>query len=180
MPVTVSVHPIRRLVHTSKSLGAFGIWTGTPSGQRELNNYEVNDFQVRNTDINALIKQFEYLVANYGYDQITGQTAYPALEWNSTLQIPPQGLIVADASYGNVLVAPDASGILHYDANVPAGVATQIQKPPYQSPPGGSLPSDFQAWLAGLQTTLGTAGTLVAVGVGGYLLVNILGLMKKR
>jgi hypothetical protein len=102
---------------------------------RQLSNPEVFDFLSGHADIQKAVSDHEQMFLVDGHP----------LQWDQILAaqggmgpvpIPPRGLSVAnDPTYGNVIVFPDASGILHFMSTDNSSLTAEIQKPVYYSDP---------------------------------------------
>lgn len=140
-----------------------------------LNNWAVNDFQLRHRDLLNVIHAFEDRVRLYGYNQIAHDPAYERL-------IPAAGKAVSDSVHGHVVIYPDASGVLRYTA-VPPEIAQEISKPTYQSPTGNFTDD----WLGALNDAaedfkdMATTVTWIVGGLGFlWLLSNVKSLVGGR
>jgi hypothetical protein len=147
---------------------------------RQLSDHEVLDFLSQHSDIASAVQQHEQMFLVDGHplkwDQISiaakSDTTY-AME----VPIPPRGVAVNnDPTYGNVIVFPDASGILHFVATDNRSLVQEIQKPVYASDPDywqvfEEIAHNFKESLP----TLPQIGT----GIGAVLLLAILILARK-
>jgi hypothetical protein len=106
---------------------------------------DVTAFLARHPDTRRDVFVFESEVFFTGYNR--DDTSY---------KIPGAGLSVPDSVFGNVLIFPDAAGRLHYTGNVPADIAAETNKPPFESP-AGQTPLD---------TLISAAPWIVAAVVG--------------
>lgn len=104
-----------------------------------LSNAQVEAVLSRNTDLRARVLEFNTLVATLGWDQV--RTAPGFLEWDFTIPgaIPPEGIYVIDPQLGNVVVFPDAAGVLRYNVSNNVGSAHLVS--PSGLPPLPSLPA---------------------------------------
>jgi hypothetical protein len=102
---------------------------------------------------------------------------FPGIGWFGGGDPTAIGYSIPDPNYGNVLVACDANGVLHYIINSPVDPTVQ-NLPPYVSPPGpGGTPvcpgwSNIQSvndLLACISSGLNTAET-IALGIAAYLI----------
>lgn len=99
---------------------------------RPLSNYEVESFLSRHTEIRRAVAEHE---AEFGYNGWRQYDQILATQEEGWLPIPPRGLATADTSFGNVVVFPDAKGILHYVATDNRALIAEVNKPAYQSDP---------------------------------------------
>lgn len=137
--------------------------------QRLLTPDEQNSFLEAHPLTAARVLAFNLAVDALGFDQV-----YTPPSWYQfdVPIIPPSGLCVSDATYGNVLVAPNAQGKLYYNGFVGAGPCAAAEKVlndgEYVSPspaPGGP------DWLDNLQQGVGLAWLLI-LGFGGLYAYN--------
>lgn len=120
--------------------------------QRELTASEIDDLLARQFGLYAKVLAHQKIVHDGNWHQGA------QVEWN--LPIPTRGVAVLDDAYGQVVVFPDASGVLHYnafvaDASTAPGVqpASEIGKPQFDSPTGNTLDqilSDLKRTAAGV------------------------------
>lgn len=144
---------------------------------RQLGDHEVIDFLERNPNVRDVVHLHESLYGfdgSFRWDQVlAAESSDPAL-----FPIPPRGLAVQDDAYGFVVVFPDASGVLHFNATDNTSLVSEIGKPVYTSDPQFfELYADIanrygevaQAVARAAQTDLIVLGA-VALVVGGLVL----------
>jgi hypothetical protein len=125
---------------------------------RTLTQPEIEDLLARNFALAGWVTAHEVLFSTPGsWDQVRfGSPDF------ANLPIPPAGRIVRDDKYGNVLIFPDASGKLHYTADVSDQIATQVNLPPYYSPPN---------YLRGIEDAFGALFKTFGVAIVGGVIV---------
>ena len=147
---------------------------------RQLSDPEVFDFLTHHQDIADDVRQHEQLFLVDGHlltwDQTLvaaqGDTAYAV-----PVPVPPRGLSVKDdPTYGNVVVFPDASGILHFVETDNRSLIDEIQKPVYASDP--DYWQMFEDIAQRFKESLPTLPQ-IGVGVGAVLLIAILILARR-
>lgn len=129
-----------------------------------LTSAQVSDFLSRNPSV--ALSATEYI------------DMYP---WSTSLAstfLPDAGIVVADASYGNVLIQP-SGGVVYYSGGVSDAIAQQINNPVYTSPlttppgtpsaPCDPTTGDVSGFLCSVSGYAKTALTLVGV----YLLIKV-------
>lgn len=121
--------------------------------QRELTADESAELLSRNFDVNAKVVQHRRIVEAGQWDQVMmNESVF------FKLPIPAKGLIFSDAQFGVLVIFPDAAGALHFSADAAADLlASDITKPPFQSPSGNTLTqflTDLQKGFAGIVTGL--------------------------
>jgi hypothetical protein len=106
---------------------------------RALSDHEVFDFLSQHQDIAAKVQQHEQLFLNEGHPFTWDQTVIAAqgdTTYAVAVPIPPRGLSVKDdPSYGDVIVFPDAAGVLHFISTDNRSLVEEIQKPVFESDP---------------------------------------------
>lgn len=102
---------------------------------RQLSIFETFDFLDRHPDVNDLVLLHESIFSPIGGDATWSQLAGDYSAYGHELPIPPRGLAIQDSEFGNVVIFPDAEGVLHYSGDVPADIAAQVQRPVFKSDP---------------------------------------------
>lgn len=152
---------------------------------RQLSDHEVFDFLAGHSDVAQAVSQHEqmFLVDGHPYkwDQTLSHQTLTGIDGVLSLDvdvpIPPPGLAVkGDPTYGNVVVFPDALGILHFVATDNTSLVNEIQKPLYVSDPNywqmfSDLAQKFQESLPTLPQ--------LGVGIGAVLVIAILLLARR-
>lgn len=109
-----------------------------------LSDTEVWDLLHRHPEVASKVSAHEAYVQDFGWDQTEltkgGIWGKPT---TVILPIPVDGLTFKDDVYGNVVIFPDAQGVLRYDGNVEQ-VPASIGEPFFQSPTGNTLEQYIQ------------------------------------
>lgn len=138
---------------------------------RPLNDYEIQDLIERNPAQRVKVTAHEALFGYYGWqnwDQVRGDVD----QYGIPLPIPPRGITVrADAVYGDVVIFPDAHGVLRYSAIENPSLVNEIEKPVYTSDPDyWSLFEDIAKRFGEFTIDLTKVAIVAAVVVGAFLL----------
>lgn len=146
---------------------------------RPLSDYEIQDLLGRYAQLANLVAQHEQLFGGPDplakWDQVVIAAQGDTDTYGQPVPIPPRGVSFDDASYGHVIVYPDAAGVLHYIATDNASLATEIQKPVYASDPDywqlfQDIAKKYQEAASGLGLHVETGVIAAAVLVVGLLL----------
>jgi|SRR6516162_3358503 hypothetical protein len=139
----------------------------------ELGQVEISDLLTNNPTLASIVQNA--LASNQWPN---GNPVCPvAPGWFSSGSPTAIGYSISDDTYGSVMVACDANGVLHYNVDSPVSPTVQ-NAPPYQSPvnpppktpgcPGWSNIGSFNDFLACLGSTVSTV-EMILIGVGVYL-----------
>lgn len=90
---------------------------------------QVADFLSRHADTHAVVAEFEDQVRTHGYTAQSGDSWYQWWTW----AIKEDGIVVPDSLYGNVLILPNAKGLLIYTGSVSSVIAIQVNKPEFHT-----------------------------------------------
>jgi len=150
-----------------------------PSNTYELGQNDISNLLTSNPQLQSIVQAA--LSSNQwpnGNQVCPTYASYwlPGIGWFGGGDPTAIGYSIPDPTYGNVLVACDASQVLHYIINSP--INPQVMNlPPYVSPPTGPSTSVCPGWsniqtvndfLACLSSGLTTAET-IALLIAGYL-----------
>ncbi len=109
---------------------------------RPLSDHEIFEFLANIPQAASAVQRHEqaFLVENHPYvwDQTVSNHILVTITGDTLLQdlpIPPRGLAFDDATYGHVIIFPDAKGILHFTATTNDSLANEIRKPAYVEDP---------------------------------------------
>ena len=83
---------------------------------RQLSSDEVETFLSRNPGVANRVLEFNTAVSLLGWDQVRTSPGWLEVDFTIPGMIPPDGIRVSDSVYGQVLIAPDAGGNLHFIA----------------------------------------------------------------
>lgn len=141
---------------------------------RELSPIEVVGVLEFNPTIESMVQQHDQYVLEHGWNQVT-LVQNPGM--NATIPIPVWGRTFTDATYGRIIIFPDARGLLHFTvAETPQdiGVANEIDKPVYYS----SSPGIIQEFLDQVSKIATGVGTSIVTGVSaGLIIAGIVGII---
>jgi hypothetical protein len=135
---------------------------------RTMTAAEISDLLGRNSEVSGRVTAFENIVDMTGYDQQPSTVLGPFVSAPLELPIPSWGYAFRDAVYGNVVIFPDASGLLRYTCDLPAGLVEEIQQPPFVSPTGNSWSQTLKDLQDAIEKLLGS----VVVGLVVYGIVT--------
>jgi hypothetical protein len=106
---------------------------------RSLSDHEIVDLLNQHPDIDAVVLSHEQMFLVDGHPYQWDQTLIAAqgdTTYAVPVPIPPRGLALQnDPTYGNVVIFPDAAGVLHFIATDNTSLVSEIEKPVYASDP---------------------------------------------
>jgi hypothetical protein len=140
--------------------------------QRLLTTTEIADFLARHPLIALQVAETKAAVAALGFDQIYSPPSWYEIDVRIPGLILPNGICVVDSAYGNVVIAPNATGTLYYNAFVDAGhcAAAQQDWTGYQSTPGGF---DWNNFFSGAGSAVNILAVIAVVLVASTVYKNV-------
>ena len=129
----------------------------------QLNAAQIDDVLSRNSDLRLRVLEFNVLLSVFTWSQLIEKGFFT---WTFDVPgfIPSDGVYVVDSVFGNVVVFPDANGVLRFNATANVGSAHLIG--PSGLPNLPTLPS---------LTTVTVLLALVAVGFILFEVMPVLG-----
>lgn len=92
-----------------------------------LGTFQIFDLYDRRPEVKTLAAQHEAYVSRYGWNQIkAGMLEVP---------VPPRGVWFHDEAYGNVVMFPDAAGVLRFTATDNEQLVEDLKRPVFHSDP---------------------------------------------
>lgn len=103
---------------------------------RPLNDHEYVDMISRHDDVYKLVLAHESMFGFEGYrkwDQVLFSQGHD--EYGDPLPIPPRGITFYDQYYGNIVIFPDAAGVLRVITTDNTGLVEDLKRPVFESDP---------------------------------------------
>lgn len=106
---------------------------GQSPAVRALSGSEVDTLLARNPSIAARVLEWNALISTLDWSQVQQAGGLFEFTFHIPGAIPANGICFTDSSYGDVIIFPDASGVLHFTIN--GGCASAERVGPSGLPP---------------------------------------------